>query len=214
MPPDSVLAFALFPGDAPPAPAALPDDPQQASSSRGFGGPLQPGEEVVIKAREQEKAGDVYTLRGEVEITFRSFTLRADHLVYDSKSGEVTADGNLTLDGGPYQEHVSASHGSYNLRTGTGRFYDVTGTIGIRIESRAVTLTSPNPFAFTGKMVEKTGPDTYVVHHGTVTSCELPKPKWTFNAARIVVELNGKARVYNGTFRIKGAPILYLPYAS
>ncbi|MGH9493320.1 MAG: LPS-assembly protein LptD, partial [Terriglobales bacterium] len=39
-------------------------------------------------------------------------------------------------------------------------------------------------------------------------------PKWTFNAARIVVELDGKARVYNGTFRIKGAPILYLPYAS
>ncbi|MDP9263553.1 MAG: LPS-assembly protein LptD, partial [Acidobacteriota bacterium] len=216
MPPDSVLAFALSPGDASPSSAALPDDPQQASSSslRSFVGPPQPGEEVVIKARQQEKAGDVFTLSGEVEITFRSFVLHADRLVYDSKSGEITADGNLTLDGGPYQEHISASHGSYNLHSGTGRFYDVAGTVGIRIENRGVTLTSPNPVAFTGKMVEKTGPDTYVVHNGTVTSCELPKPKWTFNAARIVVELNGKARIYNSTFRIKGAPILYLPYAS
>jgi LPS-assembly protein len=216
LPPDSVLAFALSPGDASPSSAALPDDPQQASSSsvRGFGGPAQPGEQAIIKARQQEKAGDVFTLSGEVEITFRSFVLRADHLVYDSKSGEITGDGNLTLDGGPYQEHISASHGSYNLRTGTGRFYDVAGTIGIRIENRSVTLTSPNPVAFTGKIVEKTGPDTYVVHNGTVTSCELPKPKWTFNAARIVVELNGKARIYSSTFRIKGVPILYLPYAS
>jgi LPS-assembly protein len=47
-----------------------------------------------------------------------------------------------------------------------------------------------------------------------VTSCELPKPKWTFSAGRIVVELNGKARIYGGTFRIKGAPVVYLPYAS
>ncbi len=216
LPPESVLAFSLSPGDPTADPAALPDDPQQASSSsvRAFSGPPQPGEEVVIKARQQEKAGDVFTLSGEVELTFRSFVLRADHLVYDSKSGEITADGNLTFDGGPYQEHVAASHGNYNLHSGTGKFYDVNGTIGIRIESHNVTLTSPSPFAFTGKMVEKTGPETYVVHGGTVTSCELPKPKWTFNASRIVVELGGKARIYSGTFRLKGAPILYLPYAS
>ena len=216
LPPDSVLAFALSPGDVSPWSAALPDDPQQASSSsvRGFGEPAQPGEEVIIQARQQEKAGDVFTLSGEVEIAFRSFVLRADHLVYDSKSGEITGDGNLTLDGGPYQEHLSASHGSYNLHTGTGKFYDVSGTVGFRLARSNVTLTSPNPFAFTGKIVEKTGPDTYAVHNGTVTSCELPKPKWTFNASRIVVELNGKARIYNSTFRIKGAPILYLPYAS
>ena len=210
LPPDSVLAFALSPGDD----AALPGDPPQAAPLRAFGGPAQPGEEVVIKAREQEKAGDVYNLRGEVEITFRTFVLRADQMSYDTKSGEVTANGSISLDGGPYQEHLAASHGSYNLHTGTGRFYDVTGTIGIRIESRNVTLISPNPIAFTGKMVEKTGPEVYVVHNGTVTSCEMPRPKWTFNASRIVLELEGKARVYNGTFRIKGAPILYLPYAS
>lgn len=211
LPPDSVLAFALAPGGPS---AVLPDDPQQASALSGFGGPVARGEEVVIKARQQEKAGDVFTLSGEVEISFRSLVLRADRLVYDSKSGEITADGNLTLDGGPYQEHVSASRGNYNLQTGTGRFYDVAGTIGLRVESRNVSLTSATPIAFTGKVVEKTGPETYVVHNGTVTSCELPKPKWTFHAGRIVVEMAGKARIYNSTFRIKGAPVVYLPYAS
>ena len=214
LPPDSVLAFALGPGGASRSASVLPDDPQQASGLSGFGGPVAPGEDVVIQARQQEKAGDVFTLSGEVEITFRSLVLRADRLVYDSKSGEITAEGNLTLDGGPYQEHVSASRGNYNLHTGTGRFYDVAGTVGIRVQSSNVTLTSASPIAFTGKMVEKTGPETYVVHRGTVTSCELPKPKWMFHAGRIVVELGGKARIYNSTFRIKGAPVVYLPYAS
>ncbi len=214
LPPDSVLAFALGPGGASGSASVLPDDPQQASGLKGFGGPAVPGEEVVIQARQQEKAGDVFTLSGDVEITFRSLVLRADRLVYDSKSGEITAEGNLTLDGGPYQEHVSASRGNYNLHSGTGRFYDVAGTVGIRVESSNVTLTSPSPLAFAGKMVEKTGPETYVVHNGTVTSCELPKPKWMFHAGRIVVELGGKARIYNSTFRIKGAPVVYLPYAS
>ena len=125
LPPESVLAFAVAPGDAPPASPALPDDPQQSSSSplRGIGGPPQPGEEVIIKARQQEKAGDVYTLSGDVEISFRTLVLRAVRLVYDSKSGEITVDGNFTLDGGPYQEHVAASHGSYNLHSDTGKFY-------------------------------------------------------------------------------------------
>ncbi len=65
-------------------------------------------------------------------------------------------------------------------------------------------LTSPNPFAFTGKVVEKTGPDHYVVYDGTITTCELPRPKWEFNAHKIVVEVGGNATIYHSTFRIRG----------
>jgi LPS-assembly protein len=41
----------------------------------------------------------------------------------------------------------------------------------VRFHGRSIVLTSTNPFTFTGKVVEKTGPEVYVVHHGTVTSC-------------------------------------------
>jgi len=175
--------------------------------------PAGHGEEVIIKAREQEKSGDVYKLRGDVEIDFRNLVLRGDEATYDAGTGEVTASGHLTLDGGPYDEHIVASHGQYNVRTQTGKFYDVVGTSGVRFQGRNVILTSSNPFTFSGQMVEKTGPETYVVHHGMVTSCELPRPKWTLNAERIVVDLGGKARAYHSTFRIEKVPVFYLPYA-
>jgi LPS-assembly protein len=63
-------------------------------------------------------------------------------------------------------------------------------------------------------MVEQTGPDEYVLHHGSVTSCELPRPKWTFTAAKIIMRVGSSAHVYNATFRLKGVPVFYLPYAS
>jgi LPS-assembly protein len=181
---------------------------QPASSA-----PAGRGEEVIIKAREQEKSGDVYKLRGEVEIDFRNLVLRGDKVTYDAATGEITASGHLTLDGGPHDEHITASHGEYNARTQTGKFYDVVGTSGVRFQGHNVVLTSSNPFTFTGKIVEKTGPETYVVHSGMVTSCELPRPKWTLNAERIVVDLSGKARAYNSTFRVEKVPVFYLPYA-
>jgi LPS-assembly protein len=175
--------------------------------------PAGHGEAVIIKAREQQKSGDVYKLRGEVEIDIRNLVLRGDEVTYDASTGEMTALGHLTLDGGPHDEHIVASHGQYNARTQTGKFYDVVGTSGMRFQGRNVILTSSNPFTFTGQMVEKTGPETYVVHHGMVTSCELPRPKWTLNAEHIVVDLGGKARAYHSTFRIEKVPVFYLPYA-
>ncbi|HYN15053.1 MAG TPA: LPS assembly protein LptD [Terriglobales bacterium] len=200
----SQLLPAAQPGSAPASP------PPQASPTLP---PSRAREEVIIQAREQEKSGDVYKLRGDVEVNYRKLVLRADEATYDDATGEVAASGHLTLDGGPHDEHIVASHGRYNVRTETGTFYDVIGTSGVRFHGRNVVLTSTNPFTFTGKVVDKVAPEVYVVHHGTVTSCELPRPKWTLNGERIVVDLGGKARAYNSTFRVEKVPVFYLPYA-
>ena len=123
---------------------------------------------------QQEKVGDVYKLHGNAEIHYRTYILRADEVTYDSDSGEATASGHFTLDGGPNDDHIKASHGTYNLTAETGRFYDVTATTGLRFHGNRVVLTSTAPFAFTGKVVEKTSPDHYLVYDGTITTCELP----------------------------------------
>ncbi len=178
------------------------------------GGPAaKPGEPVTIKARQQEKAGEIYKLKGDVEIDFRNYVLHADEITYDSDSGNVNASGNVRLDGGGYDQHVEASHGTFNIQSETGRFYNVFGTMGMRFRGRGVVLTTTNPFAFTGKMVEEVSRKRIVIHHGTVTSCQLPAPKWTFNAQRIVVDLGNEARIFNSTFRIHGIPTFYFPYA-
>ena len=75
-------------------------------------------------------------------------------------------------------------------------------------------LTTSNPFAFTGKIVEKHGPDHYLVRQGTVTTCELPHPKWRFNARRISVDVDGTAKIYNSDFRLMGMPVFYFPFVT
>jgi LPS-assembly protein len=179
-----------------------------------IGSPASGEQEVRIQAIEQEKAGSTYKLRGQAEIRYRSYTLYGDEITYNSETSEATAQGHMVLDGGPTDEHISASHGSYNLRTESGRFYDVVGSIGLRVRGGSTMFTSSSPFTFTGKMVEKTGPDHFVVNDGSVTSCELPHPKWTFNAHKVVVEVGGNAQVYRSSFKIRGVPAFFFPYAT
>jgi LPS-assembly protein len=75
-------------------------------------------------------------------------------------------------------------------------------------------LSSSNPFFFSGKVVEKTGPDHYRVFDGTITTCQLPKPKWLFSAHEVAVDVGGNATIYRTEFRVEGIPVLYLPLAT
>jgi LPS-assembly protein len=174
----------------------------------------QDSDSTTICALQQEKDGDLYKLHGDVEIHYRNYVLRADDLTYNSNTGEATASGHFTVDGGPNDDHIKASHGNYNVTTETGRFYDVTATTGLRFTGNRAILTSTAPFAFTGKLVEKTGSEHYVVYDGSITTCELPHPKWKFQAHRVVVDVGGNATVYHSDFLLHGFPVFYFPYAT
>ena len=213
--PRATLEFPSVAGLRPP-PLSLQLERPAAACSGTITHIHSPGEteETIIQACEQERTGGIYKANGNVLLTRGDHLLYADHVTYDPRSGETTAAGHVMLDGGPHDEHVEATHGTYNVRTQVGTFYDVSGTLGMRFHGQMVTLTSSNPFAFTGKVVNKLGPDRYVVHHGTVTSCEVPHPIWTFNTPRAVVEVGGDAKIYRSTFRVKGVPAFFLPYAT
>jgi LPS-assembly protein len=188
------------------APAMAPAMPTASAS--------QTEEEVTIRAVEQEKDGAIYHLRGRVEIHYRTYILYADQVTYNADTADSVLEGHVVLDGGPYDEHVEASHGTYNVRTETGTFYSVIGTVGFRLRKSRYVLTTSNPFAFTGKIVEKHGPDHYLVRQGSVTTCELPHPKWQFDAKRISVDVDGTAKIYNSDFRVMGLPVFYFPFVT
>jgi LPS-assembly protein len=191
---------------AAPAPAASTPCASQAAT--------QDSDSTTMCALQQEKDGDVYKLHGDAEIHYRTYVIRADDMTYNSDSGEATASGHFRLDGGPNDDHIKASHGTYNLTAETGRFYDVTATTGFRMRDNLVVLTSTAPFAFTGRIVDKTSPDHYRVYDGTITTCELPHPKWQFHARSVVVDVGGNAQIYHSTFWLHGFPVLYFPYAT
>jgi LPS-assembly protein len=200
----------------PPASAAIAaaDDAAAATPSPPAAPLNETEEEVTIRAVQQEKDGSIYHLRGKAEIDYGTYILRADQITYNADTGDSEPEGHVVLDGGPYDEHIESSHGTYNIRTEVGTFYSVIGTVGLRMRKSRYVLTSPNPFAFTGKIVEKHGPNHYLVRQGTVTTCELPHPKWLFDAKRIWVDVDGTAKIYNSDFELMGIPVFYFPFAT
>jgi LPS-assembly protein len=199
----ALVTSQLLSAGSPATPQTLPDVP-----------PALEYENVIISAVTQEQQGAVSKLHGDVEIHYGTYILHADEATYNKDTGEATADGHVLLDGGPGDEHVRASHATYNIRTEVGRFEQVHGAIGLHVRGTRLMLTSSNPVAFAGKVVEKTGPGHYVVYDGTITTCELPRPKWEFSARRIIVDAGGNAQIYHSSFRLMGIPIFYFPYAT
>jgi len=185
--------------------------PQAPSKSKV---PISTEQPIEITAQQCEQADKVYSLHGDVEIKFADYVFHGDTVTYDMATGDLSATGHAVLDGGPRDMHITASHGTYNVRSQTGKLYDVSGSSGASFRGLKVTLTSSNPITFAAKMMEQTGPQEYILHHGSVTSCEMPRPKWRFHSARIILRVGDSAKVYNSTFRLKGVPILYLPKAS
>jgi LPS-assembly protein len=171
-------------------------------------------QDVTIKALSQEKVGSIYKLHGQAEIHYGEYILYADEITYNADTGDATAEGHVMLDGNVNDEHIRASHGTYNVRSETGHFENVVATIGARPVGKRLILTSANPFFIRARIVEKTTPDHYLVQEGTVTTCELPHPKWQFRARKIEVEVGGNAKLYHSSFGLEGIPILYFPFAT
>ncbi|HLI78092.1 MAG TPA: LPS assembly protein LptD, partial [Acidobacteriaceae bacterium] len=193
-----------------------PDVPDLSTIPLAVPVPPANPDHVVWECDTESRHGDVYLLSGDVEITFGSRHLRADTVRLDNSTGEVEAQGHLRLTDSANDESLDASHATYNLRTGTGRFFDAAGSVGMHREVAAsptarIGLENSNPFLFTGRVVEKTGPENYTVYDGTVTSCQLPHPDWLFSSHRLAVS-GGKVSSRNATFHLLGLPILFFPY--
>ncbi len=182
-----------------PLPAALPEPPPVT------------GVPVRIEALTQTRAGNVWTLSGDVVIHYRGYVIRADKIVYDQATSDLRAQGDLEVTGGPYDVLIRASHGEMNLKAHTARFYNVTGSEGVRTIGRRIVYSTPTPLVFTGSEVAEEGEGNYHVIGGSITNCRLPHPDWRVVAGSIRVH-NGVASTANARFDLFGVPIFYFPY--
>ena len=200
-------------GDEPGAvPMPSADDPEALPIAEPL--PALGTERATIEADSESGNRDHVVLDGNVELHYHGLTVTADHVFYDENTQQIEATGHLRLNGGTHQESLAATRGTVNLRTGTGTFYNVAGSIGIRTSPRGNPIyTVGNPFLFTGRMVVKTGPEEYEIYDGTVTSCQLEHPDWVLSAAKFSVK-DGKAEARRAIFRLRNLPLLFLPYAT
>ncbi len=125
---------------------ALPDDPSQELVPLAQPEPTPAtGTPVEWEAKRQEWANDTLTLTGDVVVHYRDYILRADSVVYNRKTTELEADGNLQLSGGPDDVLINATHGDMRLNMHTARFYDVSGSQGVRTMGHTAVYSTPNP---------------------------------------------------------------------
>jgi LPS-assembly protein len=171
----------------------------------------QAGTPIHWEAESQTRVGDVWTLSGNVQVHYRDFVLRADNVVYHQSTSQLEADGHLQLAGGPNDILIDASHGDMRLNMHTARYYNVTGSQGVRRIGRATVYSTPNPLLFSGRVLLQTGDDSYRIVDGSITNCRLPHPDWRIIARSINLD-NGEASTTNAGFKFLGIPIFYLPY--
>jgi len=191
---------------------ALPDDPSQELVPLAKPEPAPAtGTPVEWEAKRQEWAGDTLTLTGDVVVHYRDYILHADSVVYNRKTTELEADGNLQLSGGPGDVLINATHGDMRLNMHTARFYDVSGSQGVRTMGHTVVYSTPNPLLFSGRVLLQTGEGNFKVIDGSITNCRLPHPDWRIIAHNIALD-NDKASTSNAFFEFLGVPVFYLPY--
>jgi LPS-assembly protein len=193
-------------------PDGLPDDPGQEVIPVAQPEPAaQAGTPIHWEAESQARAGDVWTLSGKVQVHYYDYVLRADNVVYHQSTSQLEADGHLQLAGGPNDVLINASHGDMRLNMHTARFYNVTGSQGVRRAGRSTVYSTTNPLLFSGRVLLQTGEGSYRIVDGSITNCRLPHPDWRIIARTINFE-NGEATTTNAGFKFLGIPLFYLPY--
>jgi LPS-assembly protein len=175
--------------------------------------PAASGEATVrLEAEQQRKEGDLFIADGKVEILYRNYRLRADHVQYNPKTYLVAASGHVQLD--VDTQHLAADTADFNVKTGEGRFEHVRGEVKAEHRPNAYILVSPNPLTFEAQEVRRVDSRTYTIEHAWLTVCEPDKPSWKFFTPHATLHVDHSVALVNANFRLFRVPLIFLPYAS
>ncbi len=138
---------------------------------------------------------------GNVEMAFGSRTMRADRVRYDSTTGEADLSGKVRYKDA--DEEFAFDRITIDLDSETGVLYN--GTIRI----------SSSNYQISSRKIEKTGKSSFLIEKGLLTTCPCdPEPDWKFEVRRARVTLDEYAFGKDITFRIRGIPVLWLPWGA
>jgi LPS-assembly protein len=155
--------------------------------------------EVRILARSQERTADRIFASGDVEVRYGDILLFADRVEYDPATKDCRAEGNVVVQSG--REVLRGERLLFNLESGRGSIEEASGLI-------APTL------LFEAARIERRQADLYSLTKGFLTACTQPNPRWSFGLSRAEVRTDDRLELWDAVVRIKGVPVLYLPYLS
>jgi LPS-assembly protein len=159
--------------------------------------PYRDGTVVIVSDFQERVSKTRYRAQGHVEIAFQDMMMTADAAEYDEETRQGFTTGQTRFS--QKTQWLSCSRAEFDFTNQTGVFYDASGF-------------TDREFLVRGNTVLKTGRDRYVLQSGIITACQEKRPKWSFGTSTANVRVDHTARLRNMIFRIKGIPVLYLPY--
>lgn len=138
----------------------------------------------------------VVEVSGNVQLIFNQQYMSCDRAVVNEKTQDIEAYGNFVLSSP--QAYVEGDSAIINYKTNTGvimKGYVKSGQV-----------------IFEGKVVRKTGPDTYEAENSAYTACTTCPTAWTFSGSRMSARVGGYAFIKNPILEIGSIPILWLPW--
>ncbi len=179
-----------------PLPQLRTSSPAQQPARTEF--PYRNGTVLLVSEKQGRNIdGNLYWATGNVVITYQDMEIKCDSAEFDTATGEGKTTGLTQFS--QKQQWLRCAGAEFNLIKQTGTFYNATGF-------------TDQQFLIQGQTVIKTGPDTYVVEKGFLTACPEERPKWGFSVGGASIKIDQTARLRNVFFKIKGVPVLYLPY--
>ncbi|MEP6636565.1 MAG: LPS assembly protein LptD [Acidobacteriota bacterium] len=169
----------------------------------------QATDELKIDAGTQNVSGSkearVFVYEGNVDARIGTYRLQADKVTVYESTNKLLAEGNVVFDQGD-QQRITGTRAEWNYKTKTGFFVDSTGFSNQTEDGTRI--------YFTADRVERVSLDTIIVTNAQITACDEDVPKWSFHAKRAKIKTGDRARIYSPSLRLKGVPVLYMPYAS
>ncbi|MBW2621671.1 MAG: LPS-assembly protein LptD, partial [Deltaproteobacteria bacterium] len=155
------------------------------------------------------------------------WTFWADKITGDRRSGMVEALGNVVIEKG--SDRLQADQARFNEKSRTvemwGNVVFTSKDFSIECERLILDLDTKNGKIFSGTIffapkhyyvkgeeIEKTGPDTFTLSKGRITTCDGDSPAWSLTARNITVRHEGYASGTHATITTRHFPIFYSPY--
>lgn len=141
----------------------------------------------------------IYVAEGDVVISRNGQSLSAQKATYNEKNGTVEVSGNVRVE--VNDDVFTGETGVFDLKSYTGRITN--GRLFIR----------KNNYYIYGDVMEKVGPNSYVVKGARVTTCDGDTPAWSITGSEVKISLEGYGTVKNAAFKIRDLPVFYIPFA-
>lgn len=174
---------------------------EQASTDKAISTSILPNDLPVKMLAERLSYNyktNTYTARGNVTLGQGNTRLRADSIVYEAQSGDLTASGGVIVRAG--SDVIEAEKVTINLKASTGVLFN-----------GKLLLTRQHVY-LEGKKLEKTGTADYRVEEGSFTTCDGATPDWKITGRDLDVTLEGYGTLKHGFFYIRDIPVFYLPW--